>query len=400
MSRVPLLEGVRVLEVALLAPDSLGMHLVDLGADVIKIEEPPVGDYVRSVGAVSVDGVSALHRRWNRGKRSVALDLRDDAGRQAFEDLVTVSDVVVEGLRPGALARRGLGYDRLRELNARIVMVSLSGFGQNGPYRDLPSHGVAYDAYAGLAPPTAGPDGFPAIPPHVSVGMHAAPLFAAFGTVAAVLHARATGSGTHLDVAQADAAAWWNAALLEQDALQEQLGEAAGPTATAASGRLAESVRYQYYKTADGRYVLFMATEAKFWRRFCTAVGRDDLYERHPPRRPSDHDTGNRELRSELAELFATRTQREWVSLFLSADVPGAPVYVGAEVRTDPHFRARAHWLDPAVHGMPLLASPLLAVDASELAGDPPAAPTVGQHTAEVLRDVLGYPPDRIERLF
>src|SRR5579872_127292 len=123
MGRPALLEGVRALEVALLAPDSLGMHLVDLGADVIKVEEPPVGDYVRSVGAASVDGVSVLHRRWNRGKRSVALDLRDDAGRQAFEDLVAVSDVVIEGLRPGALARRGLGYERLRELNPRIVMV-------------------------------------------------------------------------------------------------------------------------------------------------------------------------------------------------------------------------------------------------------------------------------------
>src|SRR5438270_12028076 len=196
MSRVPLLADVRVPEVALLAPDSLGMHLVDLGADVIKVEEPPAGDYVRNVGAVSVDGVSALHRRWNRGKRSIALDLRDDGGRQAFEDLVIDSEVVVEGLRPGALARRGLGYDRLQALNPRIVMVSLSGFGQDGPYRDLASHGVAYDAYAGLAPPASGPEGFPTIPPHVSVGMHAGPLFAAFAAVAAVLPARPTGRGS------------------------------------------------------------------------------------------------------------------------------------------------------------------------------------------------------------
>ena len=388
-----LLSDLRVIEVALLAPDSLAMHLADLGADVIKVEEPPTGDYVRSVGFMRVDGISAMHRRWNRGKRSIALNLRVDEGRKAFEDLVAVSDIVVEGLRPGALERRGLGYDRLRAVNPGIVMVSLSGFGQDGPYRDLASHGVAYDAYAGLAPPMETADGFPTVPRHTAVGIHAAALFGAFGAVSAVLSARRTGTGCHLDIAQADAATWWNGPLIERDAWWERAGKpGAEPPG---SGGLEESVRYQYYETADGKHVLFMATEAKFWKQFCDAVGRPDLYESHPPKTPSDHDTGNRQLRRELVALFATRSQREWIELFLIADVPGAPAYSGSDIRADPHFQWRAHWLDESRHGMPLLGSPL-RVASGEALQEPSVAPQVGEHTEEVLRDLLGYSFNRI----
>jgi crotonobetainyl-CoA:carnitine CoA-transferase CaiB-like acyl-CoA transferase len=383
-----------VVEVALLAPDALGMHLADLGADVVKVEEPGRGDYVRDVGSLEVDGVSALHRRWNRGKRSLALDLRAEEGRAVFCDLVRVSEVVVEGLRPGALERRGLGFERLRAVNPAVVLTSLSGWGQDGPYRDLATHGVAFDAYAGFAPPAAGPRGWPTIPPHTAIGMHAAALFGALATVSAVLEARRSGQGAHLDISQADVAAWWNGPLLEQD---EHLGRPPGESSEAGLD-LSRSVRYQYYPTADGAAVLFMATEEKFWRRFCHGVGRGDLYERFPPKAASDHESDNEELRAELVALFSSRTAEQWVEFFLAHDVPGAPVHAGSAVRADPHFRHRAHWLAPEVHGMALLGTPVRT--AGSAPADPGPAPAVGRHSRQILEEVLGYGPTRIEALF
>lgn len=389
----PLL-GVRVIEVALLAPDALAMHLADLGAEVVKVEEPGTGDYVREVGAVKVDGVSALHRRWNRGKRSIALDLRTERGTEVFEDLVRASDAVVEGLRPGALARRGLGFARLQTVNAAIVVTSLSGYGQDGPYRELASHGVAYDAYAGFAPPTPGPRDWPTVPPHTDVGIHAAALFGALATVSAVLSARQSGTGAHLDISQADVAAWWNGPLLELDELRSRRpgqAEGVGPD-------LWRSVRYQYYGCSDGAFVLLMATEDKFWRRLCEGAGRRDLYERFPSRGASDHDTGNEELRAELVSLFSTRSQREWVEFFLTHDIPGAPVHVAGGVRSDPHFRSRAHWLDADAHGMAILGTPIRSAGGGPV--DPAPAPRVGEHTRQILEDVLGYGPELCDRLF
>src|SRR5438874_8685510 len=187
---VGLLDGLRVVEVALLAPNALGMHLADLGAEVIKVEEPGRGDYTRSIGASRLDGVSFLHLRWNRGKQSVAVDLRSADGAAVFRDLVAKSEVVIEGLRAGALARRGLGYDDLRAVNPALVFCSLSGFGQTGPYRDLATHGVAYDAYSGHAAPETTDEGFPSIPDrYVEVGTLAGALYAATGVLAAVLRA-------------------------------------------------------------------------------------------------------------------------------------------------------------------------------------------------------------------
>ena len=128
-----MLEGLRVVELPLLAPSAVGMHLADLGAEVIKVEDPWLGDYVRDMGKATNEEASPRHRHWNRGKRSLAIDLRKDEGIEIFEKLIARSHVVIEGLRPGSLDRRGVGYARLRELNPRLVFLSLSGFGQTGP---------------------------------------------------------------------------------------------------------------------------------------------------------------------------------------------------------------------------------------------------------------------------
>src|SRR5437763_10146222 len=185
----------------MLGPAAITSALADLGADVIKVE-PPSGDYGRQMTWPIVEGVSLLHLHVNRAKRSVVLDLKTDGGKQAFLDLVAGADVVVEAMRPGGLARRGLGYDELTQINPRIVFATISGYGMTGPYKDYPSHGIAYDTWAGVVTPAVDDAGFTYIPEHVSIGIYAAPLYGALAILAAVIRARNTGKGADLELAQ------------------------------------------------------------------------------------------------------------------------------------------------------------------------------------------------------
>ncbi|MEY2435070.1 MAG: hypothetical protein QOC92_4795 [Acidimicrobiaceae bacterium] len=392
MDAVTLLDGLRVVEVALLAPNMVGMHLADLGADVIKVEEPGRGDYTRSVGAAQQGGLSYLHLRWNRGKRSVAIDLRTDEGAAVFLDLVRDSEVVIEGLRAGALARRGLGFEELSAINPALVFCAVSGFGQTGPYRDLATHGVAYDAYAGLARPEQTADGFPAIPSrYFDIGTQAGALYSALAVVAAVNRARATGKGAFIDVAQADAAVAWNAGRVDS-LLNGGGGDAAG------GAGLGAGVRYQYYATADDRHILFQASERHFFERFCHAIERDDLLRPGSGAEFGEHARGDVALRRELAGIFATRTQAEWVSFFIEHDVPGAPVNTARELVDDPQFRDRSRVIDqdhPVAGPLRLLATPIRTGEPTEPTGP---APALGEHTDEVLAE-LGYDDAKIAAL-
>src|SRR5439155_14128080 len=166
----PLLAGVRIVECSMLGPAAITTALADLGADVIKVE-PPQGDYVREMTWPIVEGTSLMHLHLNRGKRSVVLDLRTKEGAAIFLELVREADAVVEAMRPGGLERRGLGYERLREVNPRVVFITISGYGMTGPYKDYPSHGIAYDTWAGVVKPEVDDDGFTYIPEHVSIGI-------------------------------------------------------------------------------------------------------------------------------------------------------------------------------------------------------------------------------------
>src|SRR4029450_8609064 len=204
--RPPLLAGVRVIESSTLGPGLLTTFLSDLGADVIKVE-PPQGDYIRRMTWPIVDGVSLLHLHTHRGKRSITLDLRTDQGIEIYKDLVRGADAVVEAMRPGALAKRGLGYEDLKAVNPRLVFCTISGYGATGPYRDLPSHGVAYDVWAGLVVPEVDGDGRGGGPGHPSIGIHAGPLYGALGVLAGITRARATGEPCRLEIAHSEAAA-------------------------------------------------------------------------------------------------------------------------------------------------------------------------------------------------
>lgn len=398
-----MLSGLRVVECSMLGPGAISTPLADLGADVLKVE-PPSGDYIRQMSWPIVAGSSLLHLHVSRGKRSIVLDLTTEQGRAVFLDLVAVSDAVVEAMRPGGLARRGLGYERLREANPKVVMLTISGYGMSGPYRDLPSHGIAYDAWAGTVAPAAGPEGMPSIPDHTSIGITAGPLFGTTALLAAVLHARQTGEGCHLEVAQSDAAAAFD--WLRSEGHRAYLrpesevtgnptdGYARRPPGTAG---MADGVRYQFYASRDG-HVLFMASEQKFWRNFCAAVGRVDLYEAKPGERLADHARGDLELRRELAEIFRARTTAEWVRIGLEHDVPIGPVNTPADIGDDPQFADRMPWQPAERLVAEQLPFPVRVVGEVPPAASAPA-PALGEHTEKVLGEVLGYDAGRITEL-
>ena len=217
-------------------------------------------------------------------------------------------------MRPGGLERRGLGFEQLKAVNPRIVFCTISGYGMTGPYRDMPSHGIAYDAWAGIVQPKVDEHGFVYMPEHVSIGINAGPVFGALGLLAGVLRARETGEGCQLEIAQSDAAAaidWlrsetWRAYERPES---EVTGNEADDYERRAPGTagMEAGVRYQYYATKDG-YVLFMASEREFWKNFAEGIGRADLFERWPGSQYGDHARGNTELREILRDVFATRT--------------------------------------------------------------------------------------------
>ncbi len=402
MTTRPPLAGLRVIEVSLLGPGAVTTHLADLGADVIKIE-PPQGDYIREMTWPIVQGVSLLHLHVHRGKRSAVLDLRKPEAVAVFFDLVRGADAVAEAMRPGSLARRGLGYAQLREVNPKLVFCNLSGYGMTGPYENLPAHGIAFDTWAGLVNPAVDDDGFAFIPEHPSMGIHAGPLFGAFGILAGILRARATGEGCELELGQSDAAAYMDWYRIESwKAYERPAAEVTGNKADGYERRapgtagMKEGVRYQLYASKDG-HVLLMASEQAFWKNFCEALGRMDLFERWPGSKYADHARGNRELQGVLREIFATRSSAEWIAFGIEKNVPIGPVNTPQTIARDPQFQERFPWYPHARHGADMLPFPVKF--RGEEIPPPTPAPTVGQHTDEVLRDVLGYDDTRIRAL-
>ncbi|MEO6988336.1 MAG: CaiB/BaiF CoA-transferase family protein [Aquihabitans sp.] len=397
------LAGVRVIESSMLGPAAITTHLADLGAEVIKIESPS-GDYVRRMTWPIVEGVSLMHLHVNRGKQSLVLDLRTPEGVDTYLDLVRDADVVIEAMRPGGLERRGLGYERLREVNPRIVFCTISGYGMTGPYAELPSHGVAYDVWAGLVKPEITEDGFAAIPEHPSVGIHAGPLFGALGVLAGVIRARATGEGSRLEIAQSDAAAamdWlrsetWKAYERPED---EVTGNASDDFKRRApgTGGMRDGVRYQFYEAAGGRHILFQASEREFWKNFCVGIGRQDMFDAHPGAQYADHAVGDTDLRRELQDIFLTRTADEWVKFGLEINTPIVAVNTPQTLADDPQFQDRFPWIPAERLGADQTPTPIKFLDV-ELPV-PTKAPTVGEHTDQVLREVLGYDEARIEAL-
>jgi crotonobetainyl-CoA:carnitine CoA-transferase CaiB-like acyl-CoA transferase len=404
-----LLEGIRVLEVAVLFNgDIVGQHLGDLGADVVKIETPGRGDYLRDMLGQIGPHHSPAHLQVNRNKRSITLDVRSDEGREVFWRLLDTADVFVDGLLAGACDRMGIGYDAQRRRKPTIVYCHCSGFGATGPYAAVPTHGQMMNALAGAVALFVDDDGIVRQRANDELmsgtsgggdGTAAAAVHAALRTVAALVRRDRTGVGAHLDAAGADAvvAQGWIGAVYGWN--EARLTDRRGLRAPGTPPQ--SSARYQYYETSDGRFVLFCAIEHKFWQRFCDAVGRADLTgEAAVDGSPIEFAHGDWELRQILQAIFATRSQAEWLQLAIDADVPIGPAHQGVgSLRDDPHLAARQIVVDgehPRAGPFTYVGSPVI-VDGEPFGVDRPA-PELGEHTRELLTG-LGYDDDAIDRL-
>jgi len=398
----PPLSGVRVIESSMLAPAAITTHLADMGAEVIKVE-PPAGDYIREMTWPIIEGVSLMHLHINRGKSSISLDLRKPESVKVYKDLVKGADVVVEAMRPGSLARRGLGYDDLKQVNPKLVFCNISGYGMTGPYQKLPAHGIAFDTWAGIINPAYDEEGFCYIAEHASIGIHAGPVFGALGILAGILRARETGEGCFLELGQSDAAAYmdwyrsesWLAYERPEDVVTGNKADQFERRAPGTAG-MKEGVRYQMYDASDG-HVLFMCSEQAFWKNFCECMGRMDLFEKWPGSKYADHARGNRELQRELREIFKTKTSQEWLGLGDEKNFPIAPVNSPKTVTDDPQFKDRFPLYPHEKHGADMLPFPVKFRD--EELPVPSHAPTVGEQSEKVLEDVLGYGADKIAAL-
>jgi len=398
----PPLSGFRVIESSLLGPAAITTHLADLGAEVIKVESPS-GDYIREMTWPIIDGVSLLHLHINRGKKSLTLDLRTPEGVAVYKDLVRGADAVVEAMRPGSLARRGLGYEALTEINPRIVFCNISGYGMTGPYQTLPAHGIAFDTWAGIVNPAYDEEGFCYIPEHASIGMHSGPLMGALGILAGVLRARETGHGCMMEIGQSDAAAYmdwyrsesWLAYERPEDVVTGNKADNYERREPGTAGMKA-GVRYQMYESSDG-HVLFMASEQAFWKNFCECVGREELFEKWPGSKFADHARGNRELQVQLRDIFKAKTSQEWIRLGDAKNFPIAPVNTPKTLAEDPQFKDRFPLYPHAEHGADMLPFPLKIQN--ERPAAPTPAPKVGESNDEILSGVLGYDEGQIRAL-
>jgi crotonobetainyl-CoA:carnitine CoA-transferase CaiB-like acyl-CoA transferase len=398
-----LLAGVRVIESSLLGPGHVATFFADMGADVIKVE-PPSGDYIRQMTWPIVNGVSLLHLHTHRGKRSVSLNLKTEEGVRLYKELVAKADVVVEAMRPGSLAKLGLGYEDLKQVNPKIVFATLSGYGATGPYKDMPSHGIAYDTWSGIVQPVEDELGFKRIPREMpNIGINVGPMLGAIAILAGVIKARETGEGCEMEMAQSDASAYidWYRIESERAYLRPEDEVTGNPSddyerRPAGLAGMWEGVRYQAYEAKDG-HVLFMASEQAFWKNFCEAVGRMDLFEKWPGSKYADHARGNLELQAELKQIFLTKSVKEWLAFSNDVNTPIAPFNTQSTIGDDPQFQHRMDFLPIEAVGCEQLPLPVF-VNGKPLPV-PTMAPTVGEHTDQVMADVLGLDEDAIEQL-
>lgn len=368
------LSGIRVLDLTRLLPGPLcGQHLADLGADVIKIEDTGLGDYVRP----------SLRPMLNRGKRGLQLNLKLDEGKTILRKLAQTSDVLIESFRPGVMARLGVGYEQLRELNPRLVFCSITGYGQEGSRASAAGHDLNYVGLSGLLDQAAFVDGIPGLPGFQIGDILGGTLSATVGVLAALLDARSSGAGRHVDVSMADA-------VLAHCVLP--VGEINSVGAESRQGRglnTGASPRYNVYRTRDGHFLAVGAQEKQFWDEFCRVLERSDLSK-------LDAVTGENanQIKREIATEINKHTLEEWLARFRASDCCVTPVRSISEAVQDEDMRKRGT-VDKRDQeyrlGLPFLLSEF-AIDLFR------PSPARGEDTDTILRE-LGYTDDQLRKL-
>ena len=386
------LSGIRVLDLSrILAGPYCTMILGDLGAEIIKVERPGVGDDTRTWGPPFAGGESAYYLCCNRNKRSITIDLQKPSGAELVREFAKVSDVVVENFTPGLMKRFGLGYEALREVNPRLVYCSISAYGQDGPYRDRPGYDMVLSAVGGLMWITGEQDGDPckvgvAIT-DVVTGVHAS------GAItAALLWRERSGRGQYIDCSLLDVQV---SALANIASSYLVAGKEARRWGTAHES----IIPYQVFHAKDRPIAIAVAND-KLWGNFCRVIGReewisDPRFESNPRR------VENREVILPLvADVIARRTCDEWVKLFVEASIPCGPVNNMQSLFADPQVLHRGMVGEvehPTIGTLRLAGLPIKYSETPGAIRNPP--PLLGEHTDEILTDVLGYTPDKIDVL-
>ena len=374
------LDGIKVLELARVPPAEMpGMMLADMGAEVLKIDTPAEedGDSQRRAAFSYV----------NRNKRSIALNMKAAEGQALFRKLAAGVDVIIEGFRPGVTMRLGADYETLRQDNPRLVYCSLSGFGQNGPYRDYPAHDMNYLSLAGVLNLIGEPDRKPVIPLNLVADYAGASMHGALGIMFALFARERTGKGQFVDVSYLDTsiallAATPNMRFFFSDGLAPKRGE----------GFLGGSYPYYaIYETKDGKLLTIGCTEPWLWENFCKAIGRPEFvrFARQPDQFVRAANVEEVKARNEIEALIRTKNRDEWYEILVKADVCVGKVYEPEEMVADPQVQARDMVVEvkhPTLGTIKEFGIPI------KLSGTPgtvrTAAPFVGEHTDAVLREL------------
>ncbi|GAC1421490.1 MAG: CaiB/BaiF CoA-transferase family protein [Actinomycetota bacterium] len=374
------LEGLRVLDLTRLLPGGFAtLVMADLGADVLKIEEPGKGDYVRWMPPQK-DNVSAGHLALNRSKRSMTLNLKTPEGVAVLKRLAQTYDVLIESFRPGVMERLGASYDELSKENARLVYCAISGYGQDGPYKDKAGHDINYLGYAGVLGLNGPVNGGPVIPP-VQIGdLGGGALMALAGMLAALYERERTGKGRFVDISMTDGAMAWLSFHAQSYFFTH---EAPRRGEMQLSGKMA---CYRVYRCADGKHVTVGALEPQFWAALCNTLEAPELIERQ-------FEPDQSSLIARVEGIFLSRPRDEWVSVFAGIDACVGPVNDLSEAMSDPQLRARG--MVASIGDTPVVGNPV------RLRGDARAyrpAPGFGEHTTAELR-AAGYSDSDINSL-
>lgn len=376
---------------AFLAGPFCGQILADLGARVVKIE-PPSGDMTRGIPPYFVDGESAYYLSANRNKESLVLDLKQDEGRSILHRLIEHADIVLESNRPSVAERIGLGFDAVHKTNPRAVLISITGFGQDGPYRDRPAYDAIVQALSGVMSVTGEEDGLP-VRTGVPLGDLAAGMFAAIGGVAGVLEARASGVGRHIDVAMLDA----QISLLSYLAVYYLVsGDVPSP-----QGRGHVSIpTYRSFVCADGVMLIVTANTEQMWRKLCDALGHGEWID-DPRFRTAAERLANREQLGELLEeCFRRDSSDEWLQRLTALEIPVAPINTLDKALSDPHVLSRQIvWTMTNASGVSFEApgNPIRVIGNDS--AEPRWPPRLGEHSGSILRELLQFDDGAIAEL-
>ena len=384
------LEGIKILDLTRLLPGPYGtMLLGDLGAEVIKIEEPERGDYARW-NPPQINGVGSRHLLLNRNKKSLTLNLKAPEGKAVLRRMVEQgADVLIEQFRPGVMERLGVGYKDLEKVNPRIIYCSLTGYGQDGPYRDLAGHDLNYIGIAGVLGLTGQKGGSPVIPGIQIADLIGGGLYAVIGILSALMARQKTGRGQYVDISMLDGVV----SLLPDSAA---LYFAEGKAPRAGERRLGGGLpQYQVYQTQDGKYLAVGALEEKFWANLSRLIGRPEWAEKIP----RELEPRCEEIQKEMARLFKTKTQKEWLDLLMHEDTCVTAVQSLDEVFADPQVRSRQMLVETTHPKAGRVRQIGVPIKFSETPGEiRMPAPEIGEHTEEILGE-LGFAQEEIDRL-